>query len=89
MFRKVAIFFIAVFLAFLGRIVQALVLIIVLVLYLFYTLKKRPFITRRLNELEIVSLVSSSITIYCGIFFISSRDSLDPTFTPTIDSNAY
>lgn len=88
MFRKVAIILIAVTFAFLGSIVQALMLIILLVLYLFYTVIRRPFNTRRLNELEIVSLISSSITIYCGIFFISSRDSLDPNFTPNFDCKA-
>lgn len=49
MFRKVAMIFIAVFFSFLGRIVSAMVIIVVLVLYLIYTVKRTPFNTRRLN----------------------------------------
>ena len=86
MFRKVAMIFITIFLATLGRIVQALVVILLLIFFLFVTTRKKPFITRRLNELEIISLLVSSITIYCGVFFLSAREVTDPTFTPNVDS---
>ena len=89
MLRKVAMIFITVFLSSLGRIVQALAVILLLIFYLFYTLRKKPYITRRLNELEIASLLTSSITIYCGVFFLSSRDSTDPSYTPNIDSKDF
>ena len=86
MFRKVAMIFITVFLSSLGRIVQALAVIILLAIYLFLTMGKKPFTTRRLNQLEITSLFTSAITIYSGIFFLSSRDSSGPSFTPHVDS---
>ena len=88
MFRKVAMIFITVFLSSLGRIVQALAVILLLIFYLFLTIRKKPYTTRRLNSLEIASLLTSSITIYAGVFFLSSRDSADPSFTPNIDSNS-
>lgn len=85
MFRKVAMIFITVLLSSTGRIVQALFVILLLIFYLFYTIRKKPYTTRRLNELEITSLLTSSITIYCGVFFLSSREN-DPSFTPNVDS---
>ena len=60
MFRKVAMIFITVFLSSLGRIVQALAVILLLIFYLFLTIRKKPYTTRRLNSLEIASLLTSS-----------------------------
>ena len=89
MFRKVAMIFITVFLSSLGRIVQALSVILLLIFYLFYAIRKKPYTTRRLNELEIISLLTSSTTIYCGVFFLSSRETTDPSFTPNVDSKLF
>lgn len=86
MFRKVAMIFITVFISSLGRIVQALAVIVLLVFYLFITIRKKPYTTRRLNELEITSLLTSATTIYSGVFFLSSRSEEDPSFTPNVDS---
>lgn len=86
MFRKVAMIFITIFLSTLGQIVQALAVIILLIVYLFMTMRKKPYTTRRLNELEIMSLLVSSVTIYAGVFFLSSRDSSEPSFNPNQDS---
>lgn len=36
-------------------------------------LKKKPYILVVLNNLELISLVTSMITIYCGIFFIADK----------------
>ena len=51
MFRKVAMVFISVCLATVGKVVQALAVIILLVLYLFITIRNKPFMTYRLNRL--------------------------------------
>ncbi len=85
MFRKVFMIFITVVLSSLGRIVQALAVIVLLLVYLFLTIRKKPYQTRRLNELEITSLLTSSITVYCGVFFLSHRNADDPSFTPNRD----
>ena len=85
MLRKVAMILINTFLASLGRIVQALAILLLLLVYLHYTLTHRPYISRRLNDLEVISLVTSFITIYAGVFFLSSRDSTEQTFDPNLD----
>ena len=36
-------------------------------------MKKKPFVTVTLNDLETVSIVASMISIYCGIFFIADK----------------
>lgn len=73
MYRKVFIAFISIFLASYGTMTQALVLLVVIMLFIFLTLRKRPFETDHLNELEVVSLFALIITVYCGLFFLSSR----------------
>jgi len=34
------------------------------------TIIKQPYVHDSLNHLEAVSLLSSAITVYCGVFFI-------------------
>ncbi|CDW88760.1 UNKNOWN [Stylonychia lemnae] len=38
---------------------------------------KQPFQTKSLNELETLSLITSLLSIFCGVFFIVSVDSTD------------
>ena len=52
MFRKVAMIFITIFLSSFGKIVQALAVLLLLIFYLYFTFTRRPYMTRRLNELE-------------------------------------
>ena len=52
MFRKVAMIFITIFLSSFGKIVQALAVLLLLIVYLYFTFTRRPYMTRRLNELE-------------------------------------
>lgn len=85
MLRKVAMVFISVCLRSLGKIVQALAVIVLLVLYLFLTFRNKPYMTYRLNKLELTSLISSSLSIYSGIFFLSSRNPNDSSFVPNED----
>jgi hypothetical protein len=35
--------------------------------------KKKPFSTIALNDLETMSLITSMITVYCGLFFIANK----------------
>eukprot|EP00347_Sterkiella_histriomuscorum_P016286 403353768 len=41
--------------------------------FLIITTKKHPFSTISLNDLETLSLITSMITIYCGLFFIIDK----------------
>jgi hypothetical protein len=64
MYRKIAIIFIAVFLSIAGVITQALVVFLVLILFLFLNIKLKPFAFRVLNDMEIMSLMTSMLTVY-------------------------
>ena len=44
----------------------------VLIIFLLLALKKKPFFLVSLNDLESLSLVTSILSIYCGIFFIAN-----------------
>ena len=50
-----------------------------LIVFLYYTLIKEPFAQIGLNNLETLSLITSMISIYCGIFYISDISNLDTT----------
>ena len=46
---------------------------------------RRPFGTRALNDIEDLSLMTGIITIYCAIFFISSKDPTSSSFNQNTD----
>mmetsp|Transcript_20833 Transcript_20833/g.19879 ORF Transcript_20833/g.19879 Transcript_20833/m.19879 type:complete len:204 (-) Transcript_20833:986-1597(-) len=71
MYRKILLIFVAVFVQAYGVISQALIVFIMLIGFLLVTSKKKPFVSLALNDLEIYSLSSSMITVYCALFFIS------------------
>ena len=71
MYRKIVIVFISVFLSAYGVITQALVVFVLLVSFLLINIKLKPFALVVLNEMETLSLTTSMITVYCGLFFLS------------------
>lgn len=73
MYRKVAVIFISVFLNGIGAMIQALIVLILLIFYILITSRNNPYQSRQLNQLEMVSLVTSIITFYCGVFFLSAK----------------
>uniref|UniRef100_A0A7S3JBG8 Uncharacterized protein n=1 Tax=Euplotes harpa TaxID=151035 RepID=A0A7S3JBG8_9SPIT len=85
MYRKVLMIFISVFMNRIGLIVQALVTLIVLVVFIQVNNLKRPFADRALNEIENLSLLTATITIYCGIFFLSAKDPTSQSFNKNRD----
>lgn len=85
MYRKVAMIFISVFLNGIGTMVQALVVMILLVFFIVITLRNKPYYSRKLNDLEMVSLVTSCITFYCGLYFLSSKSPTDVSFVTSKD----
>lgn len=54
-----------------------MVVFIVLITFLYYNLRREPFAQLVLNDLETLSLITSMVTIYCGIFYISDISELD------------
>ncbi len=73
MYRKVFIAFISIFLAAYGTMTQALLLLLFMMFFIFITIRRRPFETMHMNELEVISLFALIVTVYCGLFFLSSR----------------
>jgi len=70
MYRKILLIFVSVYVVSYGVITQALIIFVILISFLIITLKKKPFQTVPLNNLEIMSLVTSTVTVFCGLFFI-------------------
>jgi hypothetical protein len=85
MYRKIFCIFIAVFLRRIGIIVQALVLLIVLMMFMQANSSRRPFAARALNDIESFSLITQIVTIYCGLFFVSSKDKKSESFNVNTD----
>ena len=80
MFRKLIIVIIFVALYKLGRIVQVLILLGFMIACMLFTMKKRPYLTRRLNDLELLSLSVATATVCFGTLFVSSREREDTGF---------
>ncbi|CDW91326.1 UNKNOWN [Stylonychia lemnae] len=73
MYRKIFIIFTVVFISNFGIIAQALIVFLFLIVFLLINLKKKPFNTIALNDLETLSLITQITTIYCGLFFILNK----------------
>eukprot|EP00347_Sterkiella_histriomuscorum_P016375 403353429 len=73
MYRKISILFVSVFISSFGVIAQALAVFAILIIFLMINLQKQPYSTHELNNLETMSIVTSMLTIYCGMFFVLDR----------------
>ena len=71
MYRKISIIFVSIFLKLAGVITQALVIFLVLIFFLTLNIKLLPFAFNSLNDMEMMSLITSMLTIYCGLFYLS------------------
>ena len=87
MFRKVGMILISVILKAAGSLVQAFSVFVVILFFTLLTHRTQPYLTLRLNSLELISLVTSGVTIYCGFFFLASKDPSSPSFNSTEDCN--
>ena len=86
MLRKIMIIFIAVFLDVSGTITQALVVLLLLVMYLYLNIKIQPYMFRDLNDMETLSIFTSMITIYCGWYFLSDQPEIYNSSDVTLQS---
>ena len=71
MYRKIIIILVSVFFSIFGVITQALVIFLVLIIFLILNIKLLPYTFKSLNDMEMLSIMTSMITIYCGLFFVS------------------
>ena len=69
LYRKVALVCAAVFLSTVAIMVQALSVLAVLLISLFFQLQIQPFNLPVFNRLELKSILVSSVTIYAGLFY--------------------
>lgn len=74
MYRKIGLIMIAVFVSDFGVVSQALIVFLLLIGFFYLNSKYKPFSTTALNDLELLSLVTSIVTVYCGLFFASEID---------------
>ncbi|CDW74791.1 UNKNOWN [Stylonychia lemnae] len=73
MYRKMVLIFVAVFVGNYGVIAQALIVFVILIAFLLMSMKTKPYQSDALNDLEMMSLVTSMISVYCGLFFITNK----------------
>eukprot|EP00347_Sterkiella_histriomuscorum_P001991 403369895 len=85
---KIVLIIISVFVSAFGVISQALIVFLLLIAFFFLNSKYRPFSTTSLNDLELMSLVTSIISVYCGLFFVSNLDSSYIKDIPELSSKA-
>ncbi|CDW79966.1 UNKNOWN [Stylonychia lemnae] len=72
MYRKIILIFIAVFIQNYGVMTQALIVFLLLIICLILNIKTKPFFLVVLNDLETLSLITSILSVYCGIYFVSN-----------------
>jgi hypothetical protein len=91
LYRKISVICCAVFLGTISIPVQALTVMIILLFCLYIQYKTRPYTHPDLNELETRGLLVATVTIYCGLYYLT--DDIDQTtklvlFTVIIVANA-
>ncbi|TNV74929.1 hypothetical protein FGO68_gene8072 [Halteria grandinella] len=72
-YRKVILVFIQIFLAQRGKVTQALITLLFLVFCIVLLKKYEPYSKSYLNRLELMSLLTSALSVYFGLYFISSH----------------
>jgi len=71
LYRKMLIITIAVFIFNISVSIQALCAMLVLVLAVIFQMREAPYITAILNTLEQRAIVVATITVYCGLWFMT------------------
>ena len=60
-------------------------MVLIMITFVVMTARASPYQSRKLNSLEIASLFASGITLYCGLYFLSSKSPSDASFKPSRD----
>jgi hypothetical protein len=92
MYRKILLISISVFLSSEAVIIQALTVVIVLVPSLYLQYASRPYNSNELNHMETEALFTATITIYCGLYYLSDSISEELKvilFVVIVIGNAY
>jgi hypothetical protein len=92
LYRKISVICCAVFLGTVSIPVQALTVIVILLFCLYIQYKTRPYTHPDLNELETRGLLVATVTIYCGLYYLTNDiDQITKLvlFTVMIAANAF
>lgn len=92
LYRKVLIITFSVFLATVSVSVQALGAMLIFVIAFVMQMKKNPYVTPVLNALELRAIMVGAVTIYCGLFFLTTNGDTSSQFAlfmVIISTNAY
>ncbi|OMJ91265.1 hypothetical protein SteCoe_6244 [Stentor coeruleus] len=73
MYRKIILIAISVFLSQISVLVQALTVMVILLSFFFLQYIYRPYNTGHLNHMETEALFTATITIYCGLYYLSEQ----------------
>ena len=84
--RKVLLLFLNAFLSTYGTGTQALIVLLVLILFLVLTARKRPHLSDPLFDLEALSLFAILLTAYCGLFFLGDAGGTSSLSTTANDA---
>ena len=71
MYRKIMIICVWAFMTGIDPFVQVLVLIAVLISALYLQYEYKPYNKYQLNNMEMEAILTSAITIYCGMFYLT------------------
>ena len=71
MFRKILIICIAVFMQSFAEEIQALTLVLILLISLYLQYEYKPYNKRQLNHMEFEAILTASVTIYCGLYYLT------------------
>lgn len=92
LYRKIAIISCSVFLSTISVPVQALTVLLVLVVFLYMQSVHQPYSSPELNLMELRSIMVATVTIYCGLFYLTGDLSEGAKlffFALIVVSNAY
>ena len=71
MYRKILIICVIVFIADISTAVQGLTVTLILIFSLFIQYEIGPYNSNELNHMEVEALITASLTIYCGLYYLT------------------
>lgn len=77
--------FVCIFISNYGIITQALVVFLIMIIFLVLNSRKKPFVNDSFYDLETLSLITSIVTVYCGLFYIADTGNYSNSDSPFVD----
>ncbi|OMJ88702.1 hypothetical protein SteCoe_9326 [Stentor coeruleus] len=72
MYRKIIVITISVFMGNMSTTVQALIVVVIMLVSLYLQYEQNPYSHDELNHMEYEALFTASLTLYCGLFYLTS-----------------